>query len=212
MSPLFDFFDGNIFVINLARRPDRMEHFNGEMKRIGVTKYERFNAIDPGPHLGNHGCSASHRAVLNLIIERGLKTAFIFEDDAAVRPQFRDSFHDEFSAAMRDLPSDWDMVYLSGHYAEKPRARISPRIILMGEMKTTTAYGVTAKSAHELAARIPEGTGDSIDNLYAGYNRTARCYITQPRLFVQYHNYSDLQRRDMNNIPCMEDARHENMV
>jgi len=209
---LSNYFDGNIFVINLARRPDRLAHFSEEMHRIGVTGYERFDGIDLGERFGNHGCTASHRAVLELILARGLKRAFIFEDDATVRPQFRDTFNEELVASLRQIPPDWDMIYLSGHYAEKPRARMSSRVILMGEMKTTTSYGVNARSAAQLLNRIPLGSGDSIDNLYSGYNRTANCYIVQPRLFVQYNNYSDLQRAPMNNAPCMEDTRHENMV
>lgn len=212
MTPLEEYFDGNLFVINLARRPDRLAHFEAEMEKIGVTNYERFDAIDPGPQFGNHGCTASHRAVLEIIVARGLRRAFIFEDDATVRDQFRDNLQDEFVASAKQVPADWDMLYLSGHYGEPPRARISDRVILMGEMKTTTSYGVTAKSARELIERIPVGSGDSIDNLYGGYNRTARCYITQPRLFVQYNNYSDLQRAQCNNTPCMEDSRHEGMV
>ena len=49
MTPFEEFFGGNMFVINLARRPDRMAHFNAEMKRIDVTCVERFEAIDFGP-------------------------------------------------------------------------------------------------------------------------------------------------------------------
>lgn len=211
MTPFEQFFDGNLFVINLARRADRMEHFNNEMYQIGVTECERFEAIDAGP-LGNHGCTASHRAVMDLIVQRQIPRAFVFEDDATVRSAFRETFQQEFVEVSDDLPGDWDMFYLGGHYSEKPRGRISPHIILMGEMKTTSSYGVTLQSARELRDLIPIGTGDAIDNIYAGYNKTKRCYISQPRFFVQYDNYSDLQKHVMNNAACMEDTRHENMV
>lgn len=212
MTAFEQFFNGHLFVINLQKRRDRRVHFEAEMEQIGVTTVERFDAIDAGPSQGNHGCSASHRAVMDLIVTRGLETAFVMEDDCTVREQFRNSFHETFAMIAPQIPADFDMIYLSGHYGEMPRARISRNIILMGEMKTTTSYGVTRKSARELRDIIPVGTGDSIDNLYASYNRTARCYISQPRLFVQYGNFSDLQQREMDNSGCMQDGAHEKMV
>lgn len=208
MTALEQFFDGNLFVINLKKRNDRRIHFYKEMKMIGVTNVERFDAIDAGEENGNHGCSASHRAVLQLIVSRGLRKAFIFEDDATVRDQFRDSFNQEIAPVIREIPEDFDMMYLSGHYGSEPRGWHSRNIILMGQMKTTTSYGVTLKSAQELIDLIPVGTGDSIDNLYSHYNETRRCYISEPRFFVQYENYSDLQRRVMDNSQCMQDTGH----
>ena len=38
--------DGEIHVINLARRPERWQHWEAQAKRWGVTGYKRFNAID----------------------------------------------------------------------------------------------------------------------------------------------------------------------
>lgn len=209
MSTLFeDYFDNNMFVINLARRPDRRAHFEAEMASIGVTCVERFDAIDYGPDMGNHSCTASHRAVLDMIVKRGLRRAFIWEDDATLRRQFLPSFNEEIEPVLREAPDDYDMLYLGGHYAEMPRGWFSKHLILMGQMKTTSSYGVTLKSARELRDLIPVGSGDSIDNLYGAYNASKRCFISEPRFFVQYNNYSDLQKRQMNNTPCMEDTGH----
>lgn len=208
MTPFEAFFDSNIWVINLARRPDRLAHFTEQMKKIGVKHWNRFEAIDAGPDMGNHGCTASHRALLDHIAKSGARRAFIFEDDATIRPQFEAGFNQEAGIALGELPQDWDMVYLGGHYAEDPRGWFSNHLILMGQMKTTSSYGVTAKSAAELRDLIPVGSGDSIDNLLSGYTAAQRCFITEPRFFVQYENYSDLQKRTMNNAPCMEDTGH----
>lgn len=208
MTPFEQFFGGNMFVINLARRPDRMAHFNAEMKRIGVTCVERFEAVDAGSDWGNHGCTASHRAVMDLIVQRGLRRAFLWEDDATLREQFDGSFNEEVAPILREIPDDYQMVYFGGHYGEDPRGWFSKHLILMGQMKTTSSYGVTLESARLLRDMIPVGTGDSIDNLYGDFNSKGRCYITEPRFFVQYNNYSDLQKRQMNNTPCMEDSSH----
>lgn len=212
MTPFERFFDGNFFVINLARRPDRMAHFNAEMKHIGVTCVERFEAVDAGIGWGNNGCSASHRAVMELIIARGLRRAFIFEDDAVVRSEFRDRFHDQFAVVEREIPEDFSMMYLGAGYGEKPQGWVSKHIIRTAQMKTTSSYGVTGKSAPILRDLIPVGTTDSIDNLYAGFNVTGKCYICEPRLFIQYHSFSDLQQNMANNGPSMEDQNHVLML
>jgi hypothetical protein len=208
MTPFEQFFDGNLFVINLNRRPDRLAHFNAEMAAIGVTCVERFEAIDAGVDDGNRGCTASHRAVLDLIVKRGLRQAMIFEDDATIRDQFRDVFNNEVAPILREVPESFDMLYFGGGYGSPARRWYSRHLVLMGQMKTTSSYGVTLKSAMELRDIIPTDTCDSIDNLYAGYNETKDCYITEPRFFVQYKNHSDLQKREMWNAPSMEDKSH----
>lgn len=208
MTPFEAFFDSNIWVINLARRPDRLEHFTEQMKKIGVKHWNRFEAIDAGPEMGNHGCTASHRALLDHIAKSGARRAFVFEDDAAIRPQFEAGFNQEAGVALGELPPDWDMVYLGGHYAEDPRGWFSKHLILMGQMKTTSSYGVTAKAAAEIRDRIPHDSCDGIDNIIGEYASRTRSFITEPRFFIQYENYSDLQKRSMNNGPCMEDNGH----
>lgn len=208
MTPFEDFFDGNIFVINLARRPDRLEHFKFEMNKCGITCWQRFDAVDAGPRDGNRGCTASHRAIMDMVVRRGLKRAFVFEDDATLRHQFITCFNQEIAPVLNEMPAEFDQLYVGGHYAEMPRGWHSKHLILMGAMKTTSSYGVTLKSARELRDLIPEDTCDSIDNLYAGYNATKRCFISEPRFFVQYGNFSDLQQREMDNSGCMEDTSH----
>lgn len=208
MTTFEQFWDGNIFVINLARRKDRLEHFNAEMKQINVTCVERFEAIDAGPDWGNNGCSASHRAVMDLIVQRGLRRAFVFEDDATVREQFRNEFSEAIAHPLRELPPDFQMFYAGGHYGSDPQYWHSRHLVRIGQMKTTSSYGVTLETAKILRDRIPVGTSDSIDNLYGGFNETGRCYICEPRIFVQYANYSDLQKREMDNSGCMEDRGH----
>lgn len=208
MTPFEEFFCGNIFYINREARLDRKAHFEKEMASIGVTCHERFNAIDYGPTLGNHSCTASHRAVLDLIISRGLRVAHIFEDDATVRDQFRDDFNGTFMAAARELPEDWAMFYTGGHYGDMPRGWHSRHLVLIGQMKTTSSYGVTLESAKKLRDLIPVYTSNAIDSLYAGFNETEQCFIIEPRLFVQYASYSDLQRAELAYEGSMIDPSH----
>lgn len=204
----FEKFFDKIIYINLARRPDRRASFENEMKHLGITNYERFEAIDAGPGWGNHGCCASHRAVMDLIVKRGYRHCFVFEDDSVVRPQFRDSFHNEVVAPLRELPEDWDLCYLGGGYGDDPQGWYSKHLVRINAMKTTSSYGVTAKSARELRDYIPENCGDGIDNIFSGYSPGHMSFISEPRFFIQYNNYSDLQQAVLNNGMSMEDSGH----
>lgn len=207
MTAFEKFFPGGIHVVNLARRPDRLLHFSNEMKMIGVSNWQRFEAVDAGKDWGNTGCCASHKKLLDQIARAG-NTAFVFEDDAAVRRQFRDSFHMDVAPVLRELPADWDLIYLGGGYGEDPQGWFSKHLIRINGMKTTSSYGITAKAAREISDMIPPGTHDAIDELFSAYCREHNCFICEPRLFVQYQNYSDLQKREMNNAPSMEDRGH----
>lgn len=199
---------GRVVVVNLRRRPDRWADVIRECEKTGLV-VERFEAIDAGPDDGNRGCSASHRAVMDLVVQNQWPRCLVLEDDFKA---IYDNTQERFASMIGEVPEPWDQIYLGGHYAEKPRARVSPHVILIGQMKTTSSYGVTLEAARELRDLVPIGTGDAIDNLWANYNATKRAYIFQPRLFVQRAGYSDLQKREMSNEGCMTDSLHENLV
>lgn len=199
-----EYFD-KVICINLARRQDRWAHVQGECEKWGLT-VERFDAHDLGTY-GNDGCTASHRGVLELICHHKWERTLILEDDFV---GVRDDLVNMFDRIIHKVPSDWEMLYLGAHYAEKPRERINEHVILAGHLKTTSSYAVTYRAARQIAPTI-YGIGP-IDELMRIPNQTMRCYVVQPRLFAQYNNYSDLQMRQCNNLPCMVDTGHENMV
>lgn len=70
------------FVINLERRPDRLESIKKEMDYLGWD-FELFKAVDTNSHVG---CTLSHTAILKIAKERGYKEVLIIEDDCVVMP------------------------------------------------------------------------------------------------------------------------------
>lgn len=207
-----NYFD-RIFVINLKSRPDRRQHAEGELEKLGITKAEWFEGYErprdvSGTPSGNMGCTASHRALLEIIAYDKTPRALILEDDFAIAI---DSPVQRFNEMIAEVPETWEMLYLGGHYGEKPLSRLSQHVIRMGRMLTTSSYGITWQMARKLAPYI-SGIGP-IDSLYGGWHNTQNeCYIFDPRLFVQYTNFSDLQDRVMDNSQCMMDPNHAGMV
>lgn len=207
-----DYFD-RIFVINLASRPDRRKHAEEQLAQLGITKAEWFPAYNrPIDHNGipngNMGCTASHRAILEIIAYDKTPRTLVLEDDFTIAvnspPQW-------FDGMIKEVPETWEMLYLGGHYGEPPIERVSPHVIRIGRMLTTSSYGITWQMARKMAPYIC-GIGP-IDSLYGGFhNKEHECYIFDPRMFVQYANFSDLQDRDMDNTACMLDQSHAKAV
>jgi GR25 family glycosyltransferase involved in LPS biosynthesis len=70
------------FVVNLKRRPDRLEHIKKEMDYIGWD-FELFEAVDIGSYVG---CTLSHLEILNIAKQRNYKRVMIIEDDCTFMP------------------------------------------------------------------------------------------------------------------------------
>ena len=74
------------FVVNLERRPDRLEHIQKEMDYMGWD-YELFKAVD----LNNHGgCTLSHTEIIKIAKERGYDSVMVIEDDCTFLPYSKD--------------------------------------------------------------------------------------------------------------------------
>lgn len=204
MNPLTQFFGDRVFCINVASRRDRWEHVLKLEAQFGLP-ITRFDAVThltlDGQYNGNLNCTASHRALLDLMVESNWPNMFVFEDDFDI---LHTDFNDKACRILSELPEDWDMVYLGGHYGERPLSRHSPHLIRCGRFLTTSSYGISLKMAVKMRESIT-GVGP-IDSLYGGFHRDNLCYVADPRLVVQYPNASDLQGgRFMDNSQCMLD-------
>lgn len=114
--------DGEIYVINLARRPDRWQKWTDQAQKWGVKGYKRFEGIDGNnlklteemKHLFRNntfdnnswmmGCTLSHFFLWILQLEKQLPYMIIFEDDAQFTHPFK----------IPELPLGWDLFYFGG--------------------------------------------------------------------------------------------------
>ena len=74
------------FVVNLERRPDRLEEVKKEMEYIGWD-YEIFKAVDTGTH---EGITMSTLQIIDIAKEKGYPRVMIIEDDIRFMPYAKD--------------------------------------------------------------------------------------------------------------------------
>jgi GR25 family glycosyltransferase involved in LPS biosynthesis len=70
------------FIINLKRRPDRLDLIKKEMNYMGW-QYQIFNAIDTNSYIG---CGKSHTAIAEIAYKNNFEHVMVLEDDACAMP------------------------------------------------------------------------------------------------------------------------------
>lgn len=120
-----------IFILNLERSPDRKEKLQQQLDAAGVTDYHFFPAYD-GRHITNLTFNAnigvgygagrqfqkaelaiimSHIAVIRHAMMMEYDQIIVLEDDVALC----EDWDDRLTMLFKQLPRDWEYVYLSGH-------------------------------------------------------------------------------------------------
>lgn len=138
------------YVISLAHRSDRLNQFWQRWSSVWPSVIDLYQAIDgrkckpPSwwtPGGGAWGCYRSHLSLIERALNSGVKSLFIFEDDAVPVPNFRE----KFEAAMRHVPDDWGMIYLGGQHLgqdQKPPVKVNDYWCKPYNVNRTHAYGL----------------------------------------------------------------------
>ncbi len=87
--------------------------FNGTMEVVEGIDGLLLPAMDksiPMQGNGDIACLRSHRKALQFAKDKGYELVAIFEDDI----RFVTNFNEQLRDAMRELPDNWDMLYLGG--------------------------------------------------------------------------------------------------
>lgn len=127
-----------IFVLNLRRSKERWADMRAKLGRMGLSAH-RLEGVD-GSEMSSEvirqsstsmcaafctpatiGCFLSHRNAWRQVVERGLSSALILEDDAEFGPGFRDVIEH----VSRELPDDFDLVLLGCFQYCNPRDSIT---------------------------------------------------------------------------------------
>jgi len=193
-STLNKFVD-NVYLINLKRRDDRLNHMINEFDKINVS-FKRFNAID-GKIMGDGlkssqvACLRSHVGVIRDALRMGYNRFVIFEDDVI----FCDDFEKRFKYYSENVPDDWDIMYLGCNL----HSSSNPKFIKNFIYKVEECYGCFAmilNNKNGLFEKIIEITKDEekpIDNYYhEQILKEFKAYVFAPFFVKTLNTISDI--------------------
>lgn len=211
-----------IYVINLARRPDRWKLWEINAKKWNIGPYERWEAVDGKqliltPELKSlfrninyyfdfrkpaAACALSHIQIWRHIIKQGLQRTIIFEDDAIF-------FSKPFE--IPELPEGWDIFYFGGIIDpnfEMPGIKIQENIVLPKLPKNITficayCYMISLEGAKKLVNRIEKkGMQDPLDIFMVGSFEELNVYCYSPFTVYASATDSDIRPSDTNILPA----------
>ncbi len=208
----------HIFLINLDTRPDRLIHAVDEFSKINKT-FERFPAIKN--EQGHIGCTLSHIHCLENAKKRGLPHIFIAEDDITF------TNHDLFLQNIKKLEESsnnglWDVLIVGGNNCP-PYQPITDYLVRVYNIQTTTGYIVKSKYYDTLIANMKEGLGKllrepenkklyAIDIYWKNLQKTDMWFFIVPPTVVQYADYSDIEKKEVDYCNLMLDLDKEELM
>ena len=187
-------FVDEVYIINLERRKDRLENITNQLNRFDIN-FKRFNAVD-GKHegiTGAVGCLRSHLGVIRHAISKGHQKIAIFEDDIILC----DDFSDRFEYYSKNVPDDWEVMYLGCGYiwGIKPTISVPPYIFNIHSCHGCFAMILDNKNGFfQKILNIATPEKKAIDNYYAE-NILPKAYIFEPFFVKTLNTLSDISDR-----------------
>lgn len=194
-SPLNSFVN-KVYCINLERRTDRWERMNTIFNNYNIV-VEKHKAID-GKTIkntngvisnGQIGCLRSHRAVIQNAIDLKHEKICVFEDDLILK----EGFNEKFESVIRNVPPDWDMIYLGCHFHGLKEPVVNQNEIFCKIEKCFGVYGViirntVLKSILDVSKYEQKPMDDYLVDMHPRFN----IYCAMPFLVKVSPDYSDI--------------------
>ena len=174
---------GNIVVIGLESRTDRWDRCKQIFERYNISPVSHYATVmDPND---------KHRHYMKdflqmLRVKGGANHLCFFEDDF----ELTDNWEEILEKAWKDLPDDWDMLYLGANLT------ISPRKVTDNLMRVRGAYLMHAtilnnKFIRYILSHYNPIAVPIIDEWYRVIAQERKFYMTYPMISYQRDNYSD---------------------
>lgn len=190
-----EYFD-KVVVINLDRRPDRMEKLGTQLDELGI-EYERFSAVDAN-ELGISPIEAGTRSHYQVLSEHPEEKILILEDDAL----FCEDFNAKFDEVIQELPAVADIFYL-GALLPKHTGRVESigNKYWFKQIFSTGSHAYSLNPARvKSAAEFLQDYTWYIDIGLREWGQSFNAYIAQPNLVTQFPSYSDLRGEDVDDF------------
>ena len=160
-------------------------------QRIGVNAVVTSAVIAPQDPDQTHsigfmpaGCWLSHRSLWAALLLLPDDEFFVIEADA----RFPEGWRSRFDAALRDVPTDWDMLYIGSCCTSGCRQHVRGEVYADARPQCTHAYCVRQKALLPLCELADEvGVVKPVDTMLV-HDATARLriYTVLPRIVDQY--------------------------
>eukprot|EP00927_Polykrikos_kofoidii_P041277 TRINITY_DN35201_c0_g1_i1.p1 TRINITY_DN35201_c0_g1~~TRINITY_DN35201_c0_g1_i1.p1 ORF type:complete len:411 (+),score=39.99 TRINITY_DN35201_c0_g1_i1:152-1384(+) len=181
----------HVFVINLPRRPTKLRHslFQLRKERLNATIVDGLDGdavlckedmslqgVKPLPGYtghGNHdiplttgevGCFMSHFTVWHHMVERGIESALILEDDFEMQEDFALRLGQCLEACRRE---DWNLLYIGRSPVEPDVRRLSDLIVEPGYSLWTVGYVIRLDAARALLEAGVESCMAPLDDFFS---------------------------------------------
>ena len=207
----------NIFYINLETRKDRRNSIETQLTNIGLTNFERFNAIKVMD--GRVGCTMSHIKCLEMAKERGYNHLVICEDDTFfLDPKL---FKTQLTTFLKNGHT-WDVVLFAGNNVP-PYERIDETCIAVSHCQTTTCYLVNGHYFDTLLQNMREGLNKllkeptnhlnyAIDRYWLNLQKKDNWLLITPLTVIQREDYSDIENKRTDYSNLMLDLDKEQLM
>jgi GR25 family glycosyltransferase involved in LPS biosynthesis len=186
----------HIICVNLARREDKWADCIKEFKKHNI-KVERFDAVDGNP-IGYEGSlpdgaignALSQIEIIKEAKQKEYDRILILEDDI----EFHDDFNNLFNEWVKEVPEDWDLLYLGGNHNFQDKVMVSPHVRSINDTYATHAYAIR----HTVYDLVLEHMSDfSIENdvALAEVQKKCKAYCFSPNIAYQRPSISDVFNR-----------------
>ena len=206
-------FSKNIFVLNLKKREDRLEHIKRQLKKIGCDNYSIIECVDgslvENPTTiknGAYGLILTYYKIYEEIKNKNLNELIIIEDDCV----FDKNFCNEIINFKNNIPEDWSILYFGGnhntHVGSGGPLRINDYV-----HKVHSTF-----SAHCIVIKFQ--IFEKLIHLLGTYNREAdvvlsylqkehSSYTTNKKITWQINSYSDIEGTYVNYDSILKDEQ-----
>jgi hypothetical protein len=196
-TSLADAFE-RVVVINLARRPERLERFRQRLEgNWPFTAPARFDAVD-GANLtlpaawkhgaGAWGCLQSHLGVLRAAVADRVKSVLILEDDAYPA----DGFSEKAADFLSRVPKDWSSLMLGAEHVFPPMP-VSPGVVQCTGAIRCHAYALRGPLIRMFRLLLERNPLNHCDMILCTLMRHYKTYAPDTALIGQDAGLSDIE-------------------
>ena len=193
-----------VYIFNLKKREDRLEHIRRQLKRIDCKNYNIVESIDGsqiedtfGMKHGMFGLISTYLKMSEMVSKSNSDIIIVIEDDCV----FSQNFCQKFDDFLDEVPDDWKLLYFGGNHNthmnyEQP-IQVSENVMKL--VNTYTAHCVVFRKEvfEEFISELKEYKIEN-DVLLSQYQRKYSSYSTTEKITWQINNHSDIENKYIN--------------